>query len=73
VSEGTMIRLKVQKAEPLQLEYRDVITAIVDDRLPTVSGEDGLAVLRIVQQLAESRRQGEHAGQQSPVAVEVEV
>jgi UDP-N-acetylglucosamine 3-dehydrogenase len=73
VSEGTMIRLKVQKAEPLQLEYRDVITAIVDDRLPTVSGEDGLAVLRIVQQLADSRPQGEYVGQQSPVAEEVEV
>lgn len=71
VSEGTMIRLKVQKAEPLQLEYQDIITAIVEDRLPTVSGEDGLAVLRIVQQLAESRQQGEHANQQSQVAVEV--
>jgi UDP-N-acetylglucosamine 3-dehydrogenase len=73
VSEGTMTRLKVQKAEPLQLEYQDVIAAIVDDRLPTVSGEDGLAVLRIVRQLAESRPQVEHADRQSPVAVEVEV
>lgn len=73
VSEGTMIRLKVQKAEPLRLEYQDVITAIVDDRLPTVSGEDGLAVLRIVQQLAESTRQGVYVGQQPSVAMEVEV
>jgi predicted dehydrogenase len=73
VSEGTMTRLKVQKAEPLQLEYQDVITSIVDDRLPTVSGEDGLAVLRIVQQLAESGPKDEHADQQLSVAMEVEV
>ncbi len=73
VSEGTMTRLKIQKAEPLQLEDQDVIASIVDDRLPTVSGEDGLAVLRIVQQLAESRPMKEHADQQVSVAMEVEV
>ncbi len=71
VSEGTMTRLKVQKAEPLQLEYEDVITAIVDDRLPTVSGEDGLAVLRVVQQLVGSAQRGERDKQQPSVAVEV--
>ena len=54
VSEGTMTRLKVQKAEPLRLEYEDVITAIRQDTLPTVSAEDGLAVLKVVHQLADS-------------------
>lgn len=54
VSEGTMTRLKIPKAEPLRLEYEDIISAIEDDRLPTVSGEDGLAVLTIVQQLIDS-------------------
>ncbi len=54
VSEGTMTRLKVQKAEPLRLEYEDVITAIRQDTLPTVSAEDGLAVLKVVRQLADS-------------------
>ena len=54
VSEGTMTRLKVQKAEPLRLEYEDVMTAIRQDTAPTVSGEDGVAVLRVVHQLAES-------------------
>jgi UDP-N-acetylglucosamine 3-dehydrogenase len=73
VSEGTMTRLKVQKAEPLQLEYEDIITAIVDDTQPTVSGEDGLAVLRIVQQLAESTQRSELDRQQLPVTMEVEV
>jgi len=71
VSEGTMTRLKVQKAEPLRLEYEDIITAIVDDTLPTVSGEDGLAVLSIVQRLVASTQQGEHGGQQPLVSVEV--
>ncbi|GCE20967.1 Gfo/Idh/MocA family protein [Dictyobacter kobayashii] len=56
VSEGTMTRLKVQKAEPLQLEYKDVLAALTNDVLPTVSGEDGIAVLQVVQQLAASKQ-----------------
>ena len=54
VSEGTMTRLKVQKAEPLRMEYEDIVTALLDDLAPTVSGEDGLAVLYIIQQLIAS-------------------
>ncbi|GER85239.1 oxidoreductase [Thermogemmatispora aurantia] len=54
VSEGTMIRLKVQKAEPLRREYEDVIRSIMSDSSPSVSGEDGLAVLKVVQQLLAS-------------------
>src|SRR5712692_3265528 len=53
VSEGTMTRLKVQKAEPLRLEYENVMEAIQQDTVPTVSGEDGLAVLRVVLELSE--------------------
>jgi predicted dehydrogenase len=51
VSEGTMTRLKVQKSEPLRLEYEDILTAIEHDSEPTVTGEDGLAVLRLAHQL----------------------
>jgi UDP-N-acetylglucosamine 3-dehydrogenase len=51
VSEGTMTRLKVQKAEPLRLEYEDVLAALRNDVLPTVTGEDGLAVLKVALQL----------------------
>jgi predicted dehydrogenase len=51
VSEGTMTRFKVQKAEPLRLEYEDVFTAMHNDPAPTVTGEDGLAVLKIAFQL----------------------
>ncbi len=54
VSEGTMTRLKIHKAEPLRLEYEDVLGAIRKDMLPTVTGEDGLAVLRIVHCLGAS-------------------
>lgn len=54
VSEGTKTRFKVQKAEPLRLEYEDVIAAIQADTAPTVTGEDGLAVLKIVLQLTEN-------------------
>jgi UDP-N-acetylglucosamine 3-dehydrogenase len=52
VSEGTMTRLKVQKTEPLRLEYEDVFAAIQNDTLPSVTGEDGVAVLKVVFQLS---------------------
>ena len=54
VSEGTMTRLKVRKAEPLRLEYENVLEAIRQDTLPIVTGEDGLAVLRIAHRLRAS-------------------
>ena len=54
VSEGTMTRLKVQKAEPLRLEYENICAALRTDILPAVTGEDGLAVLKIAYQLIES-------------------
>lgn len=50
VSEGTMTRLKVQKAEPLRLEYEDIFRALRTDSKPTVAGEDGLAVLHLAHQ-----------------------
>lgn len=62
VSEGTMTRLKIQKAEPLRLEYEDVIAAINNDTLPTVTGEDGLAVLKVVFQLTQSLQQKKGLG-----------
>lgn len=71
VSEGTMTRLKVQKAEPLRLEYEDVLAAIRNDCAPKVSGEDGLAVLQIVYRLSETSARREAA--RVPQAVEVKV
>lgn len=72
VSEGTMTRLKVQKVEPLRLEYEDVIAAIENDTAPTVTGDDGIAVLKVVLQLSEMTHQGAHEGQQVHQSVEVE-
>ncbi len=54
VSEGTKIRLKVQKAEPLLLEYQDICAAIQNDTLPSVTGEDGLAALQVAVRLSGS-------------------
>jgi predicted dehydrogenase len=67
VSEGTMTRLKVQKAEPLRLEYEDLIAALGDDRPPTVTGEDGLAVLRLAHQFIEATKTGEVIRCSAPV------
>lgn len=68
VSEGTMTRFKVQKAEPLHLEYEDVLTAIRSDVMPTVTGEDGLEVLKVALQLTVSTGEG-HA--QAKMSTEV--
>jgi predicted dehydrogenase len=70
VSEGSMTRLKIQKAEPLRLEYEDVITAIQNDTLPTVSGEDGVAVLKVVCQLAEANQKNMDSRQYVKAEVE---
>jgi len=59
VSEGTMTRFKIQKAEPLRLEYENVIAAICNDTAPIVTGEDGLAALRIALQLTMATHQEE--------------
>jgi predicted dehydrogenase len=54
VSEGTMTRLKVQKAEPLRLEYESILAALRQDTPVRVSGRDGLAVLRLAHQLVQA-------------------
>ncbi len=72
VSEGTMTRLKVQKMEPLRLEYEDVIKAILDDTAPTVTCNDGIAVLKVVLQLAQATQQQESKSQSTLVSMEVQ-
>ncbi len=71
VSEGTMTRLKVQKTEPLRLEYEDVLAALRNDTVPTVSGEDGLAVLEIVKQLVEPMQRMPEKKQAAKVEINV--
>lgn len=59
VSEGTMTRLKVQKAEPLRLEWENVLAAVRDGTDVKVTGEDGLAVLRLAHQLMQAAEKSE--------------
>lgn len=59
VSEGTMTRLKVQKSEPLRLEWENVLAAVRDGTDVTVTGEDGLAVLRLAHQLMRAAEKSE--------------
>jgi UDP-N-acetylglucosamine 3-dehydrogenase len=72
VSEGTMTRLKVHKVEPLRLEYEDLLAAITNDTAPTVTGEDGIAVLKVALRLAEATHQREAERQGTHVAMEVD-
>src|SRR6266702_7680290 len=73
VSEGTMTRLKVQKTEPLHLEYEDIFAALRNDALPSVTGEDGLAVLKAAIQISSMAYQEDHGVQAAKVAVEAGV
>lgn len=73
VSEGTMTRLKVQKAEPLRLEYEDVLAALRNDTLPTVTGEDGLAVMKVALQLTGTPDEKIGVKQQAHAAVKASV
>src|SRR2546430_10686333 len=70
VSEGTMTRLKVQKSEPLRLEYETAAAALRNDIAPIVSGEDGVAVLKVVLQLTGATYTGEVRKQEAGAEVE---
>jgi UDP-N-acetylglucosamine 3-dehydrogenase len=56
VSDGVMTRFKVHKAEPLRLEYEDIMRAIHEGAQAGVSGEDGLTALAIAQDILESAK-----------------
>lgn len=54
VSEGSMIRFALQRYEPLKAELQAFINSIQHDTPVPVSGEDGLAALKIALALVES-------------------
>jgi predicted dehydrogenase len=56
VSEGEMRRFPIQRQEPLKAELESFITAILNHRPVAVSGEDGLAALKLALALVESGR-----------------
>lgn len=58
VSEGRMIRYPVRKYEPLRAELESFVRAVLDDEPAPVSGEDGLAALKLARALIQSGREG---------------
>lgn len=54
VNEGEMVKLRFRKKEPLGAEIESFVAAIIEDREPEVTGEDGLAALELAQALIES-------------------
>lgn len=54
VSEGAMIRFPLQRYEPLKAQLEAFVTSILNDTPVPVSGEDGLAALRLSLALIES-------------------
>ena len=54
VSEGGMVRYALQRYEPLKAELQAFLKAVVEDSPVPVSGEDGLAALRLALALVES-------------------
>lgn len=58
VSEGRMIRFKVNKKEPLRQELDAFVAAVRTGSSAPVRGEDGLLALAVAQQLVESGSHG---------------
>jgi predicted dehydrogenase len=56
VSEGCMTRFAFQRIEPLRAELEAFTNAIQNDQPSPVSGEDGLAALKLALALVESGR-----------------
>ena len=54
VSEGKMIRYPLQRHEPLRAELEAFAEAVLNDTPVPVSGEDGLAALRLALAMVES-------------------
>src|SRR5437762_14003013 len=54
VSEGDMVRLRRDKGEPLRAELARFVRGVKGETAPLVSGEDGLAALRVARKLGES-------------------
>lgn len=59
VGEGNMIRLRIEKKEPLRAELESFVEAIIDDREPLVTGSDGLKTLTLAQWMVRSGQTNE--------------
>lgn len=59
VSEGDMVRLRIDKAEPLRVELERFVRAVRGEAgVEIVSGEEGLAALRIARKIVEAGVEG---------------
>jgi len=58
VSEGNMVRLSIERREPLQVEVASFVEAIRTDTEPLVTGADGLTAVALAQSLAEAGQRG---------------
>lgn len=58
VSEGEMIRLRIEKSEPLKIELERFVKAVQGEDVMLVSGEDGLEALRVARSLVEAGVEG---------------
>lgn len=56
VSEGRMVRYEVPRGEPLKAELEAFVAAVLNNEPSPVSGEEGLAALRLALALVESGR-----------------
>lgn len=56
VGEGNVIKFHIERREPLLVELESFVEAVADDRVPAVSGEDGLIALALTQKIVESGR-----------------
>lgn len=57
VSEGIMTRFAIPRYEPLKAELQAFLTAVKDDTIMPVSGEDGLIALKLSLALAQSGKE----------------
>jgi predicted dehydrogenase len=61
VSEGNMVRIMIERKEPLRAELESFVQAVTTGTEPLVTGEDGLVALELAQRMVESGRTGEVA------------
>ena len=57
VGEGNMIKLRIGKREPLQVELESFVRSVEEGSQPPVSGADGLRALALAQAMVESGRE----------------
>jgi predicted dehydrogenase len=53
-----MLRLRIDKIEPLKIELESFVRAVRGEDVQVVSGEDGLAALRIVRKIVQAGLEG---------------